>query len=78
MDGSLNFEDHIRKTVRNYLNFFRLSLLYSSVRNFISVDLRIKFCDSLSKLYYADTVFGGFLLALTSACRMHALGIASL
>lgn len=46
--------------------FYRLKVLYR-LREFLSVDIRIKLCESLvlSKLNYADNVFGECLLART-------------
>ena len=52
------------ETMRNC--FYRLKVLYK-IRNYLDVDLRIRLCDSLilSKLNYADTVFGPYLLNKT-------------
>lgn len=60
-DGQLNFETHILEAVRNC--FYRLKLLYR-VRPYISVDMRVMLCESLilSKLNYADTVYGACIL----------------
>jgi hypothetical protein len=62
MDSVLHFEGHVLETVRNC--FYRLKVLYR-VRNYLTVDMRVKLCDSLilSKLNYADTAFGECLLS---------------
>lgn len=62
--ASLHFENHVLQTARNC--FYRLGVLYR-MRDYLSVDLRIRLCDSLilSKLNYADTVFGECVLART-------------
>lgn len=64
MDGLLHFENHVCEIVRNC--FYRLKVLYR-VRAHLSVDIRVKLCDSLilSKLSYADTVFHDCLLSRT-------------
>jgi hypothetical protein len=64
MDEGLRFEDHILEIMRNC--FYRLKVLYR-VRDYINVETRVKLCESLilSKLNYADTVFGGCLLGRT-------------
>lgn len=64
IDEALNFENHVLEIVRN--SFYRLKILYR-VRDFLSEDLRIKLCDSLvlSRLGYADTVYGPRLRART-------------
>ena len=64
MDGLLRFEDHIKELIRTC--FYRLKVLYR-VREYLHVDLRIRLCDSLilSKLSYADPVYGECLLART-------------
>lgn len=64
MDPHLRFEEHILNIVRNC--FYRLKVLYN-IRHFISVDLRIKLCESLvlSKFNYCDTVFGPCLFNKT-------------
>lgn len=64
MDENLRFEQHIAEILRNC--FYRLKVLYR-IRECLSVDMRIKLCDTLilSKLNYADVVFGGRLLART-------------
>lgn len=63
-DEHLHFETHITEAVRNC--FYRLKLLYR-VRPYISVDMRILLCESLvlSKLNYADTVYGACILGRT-------------
>lgn len=57
MDSQLRFEEHVVNTIRNC--FYRLKVLYN-IRQFISVDLRVKLCESLvlSKLNYCDIVIG--------------------
>lgn len=64
MDCHLRFEEHVLNTVHNC--FYKLKLLYN-IRQFISVDLRVKLCESLilSKFNYCDTVFGPCLLKKT-------------
>lgn len=64
MDGALHFENHVLETARNC--FYRLKVLYKA-RDYLSVDLRVKLCDSLilSKLNYSDVVYGNCLLART-------------
>lgn len=64
MDGRLKFENHILEIVRNC--YYRLKVLYK-IRQYLSTELRVYFCESLilSKLNYADTVFGSCLLART-------------
>lgn len=63
-DGQLHFESHILEAVRNC--FYRLKLLYR-IRPYISVETRILLCESLvlSKLNYADTVYGTCILGRT-------------
>lgn len=65
MDAALRFEKHIAETVQNC--FYRLRVLYP-IRPFISEDLRIRLTESLilSKLNYADIVYGPRLLARTN------------
>jgi len=60
-DESLNFESHVTEAVRNC--FYRLKLLYK-IRPYLSTDVRITLCDTLvlSKLNYADTVYGSCIL----------------
>lgn len=64
MDSHLKFEKHIQEAVRNC--FYRLRVLYK-IRPYLSTDIRIMLCESLilSKLNYADTVYGPCLLART-------------
>ena len=64
MDDDLKFENHVLSTAKTC--FYRLKVLYQ-VRQYLSVDLRVHLCESLilSKLNYADTVFGECLLART-------------
>ena len=64
MDAGLRFESHVIEVVRSC--FYRLKLLYR-IRDFLSEDLRVRLCDSLvlSKLSYADLVYGPRLLART-------------
>lgn len=66
MDDQLRFEQHVRDIVKNC--FYRLKVLYE-VRKYLSVDIRIKLCDTLilSKLNYVDTVIHGRLLARSRA-----------
>lgn len=65
MDGEMRFEAHILDTVRNC--FYRLKVLYR-VRDFLTVDLRVRLCEALvlSKLNYADVVYGPRLRARTA------------
>lgn len=64
MDESLRFEKHVLEVVKTC--FYRLKILYR-IRNYLSVDLRIRLCDALilSKMSYADLVYGPRLLART-------------
>lgn len=64
MDSHLRFEHHVQEAVRSCL--YRLKVLYR-VRPYLSVDLRLTLCESLilSKLNYADVVFGPCLLSRT-------------
>ena len=64
MDAGLRYENHIAEVVRNC--FYRLKVLYR-IRNFLSEDLRVRMCEVLvlSKLNYADLVYGPRLLART-------------
>jgi hypothetical protein len=64
MDERLLFEDHIGEVMRNC--FYRLKVLYN-IRECLDVDTRIKLCETLvlSKLNYADTVYGACLLVRT-------------
>ena len=64
MDVGLRFEGHVMEIVRGC--FYRLKLLYR-IRDYLNEDLRVKLCDSLvlSKLGYADIVYGPRLLART-------------
>ncbi|KAL0870360.1 hypothetical protein ABMA27_005370 [Loxostege sticticalis] len=64
MDGSLRFEEHVLEIMRNC--FYRLKILYR-FRNYVNVETRVMLCESLilSKLNYADTVFGSCLLGRT-------------
>lgn len=83
MDESLRFEGHIAQIAKN--TFYRLKILYR-IRDFLSVDLRIKLCLSLvlSKFDYADVVYGPRLLASTdrmvqrvqNACARYCFGVA--
>lgn len=63
-ESNLRFEKHIQEAVRNC--FYRLKILYT-YRPFLSEDMRVRLCETLvlSKLNYADTVFGSCLLART-------------
>lgn len=63
-DSSLRFEKHVMEMVKNC--FYRLKILYR-IRQYIDVRLRIQLCESLilSKLNYADTVYGPCLLRKT-------------
>ncbi|KAG7309940.1 hypothetical protein JYU34_004455 [Plutella xylostella] len=63
-DSNLRFEKHILCLVSSC--FYRLKVLYR-IRPYINTDLRIKLCESLvlSKLNYADTVYGPCLYAKT-------------
>lgn len=63
-DSSLRFEKHVMEMIRNC--FYRLKILYK-MRPYLNVDLRIQLCESLvlSKLNYADTVYGPCLLRKT-------------
>ncbi|KAG7305787.1 hypothetical protein JYU34_009925 [Plutella xylostella] len=63
-DNYLRFEKHVTEMVKNC--FFRLKTLYK-IRRYIDVNLRIQLCESLvlSKLNYADTVYGPCLLRKT-------------
>lgn len=63
-DGQLHFETHVTEAVRNC--FYRLKLLYN-IRPYISVDIRVMLCETLilSKLNYADTVYGTCILGKT-------------
>ncbi|KAG7301202.1 hypothetical protein JYU34_014077 [Plutella xylostella] len=63
-DSGLTFEKHVLDVVRNC--FFRLRVLYR-IRPYINEELRIQLCESLvlSKLNYADTVYGPCLLKKT-------------
>lgn len=82
MDEALRFESYISEVART--SFYRLKILYR-IREFISVDLRIKLCDSLvlSRFNYADVVYGPRLLARTdrivqrvqNACARYCFGI---
>lgn len=65
MDSELRFEKHVAAVVRNC--FYRLKILYK-IRKYISQDVRIRLVESLilSKLNYADVVYGPRLLARTS------------
>lgn len=64
MDSQLHFEHHVQEAVRNCL--YKLKVLYR-VRPYLSVDLRLTLCESLilSKLNYADVVYGPCLLSRT-------------
>lgn len=64
LDAHLRFENHIMEAVRNC--FYRLKLLYR-IRSFLSHNLRIRLCESLvlSKLNYADSVYGPRLYSRT-------------
>jgi hypothetical protein len=82
MDESLHFESYIADVART--SFYRLKVLYR-IRDFLSADLRTKLCDSLvlSRLNYADVVYGPRLLARTdrivqrvqNACARYCFGI---
>lgn len=65
MDTELRFETHIAACVRNC--FYRLKVLYK-MRPFLSEELRLQLVESLvlSKLNYADIVYGPRLFARTS------------
>lgn len=64
VDSNLRYEKHISETVRNC--FFRLKTLYR-VRPYLSEDLRVHLVESLvlSRLNYADIVYGPRLLSRT-------------
>lgn len=64
MDSELRFETHITECVRNC--FYRLKVLYR-IRDCLDVDLRVNLSESLilSKLNYADIVYGPRLFART-------------
>lgn len=64
IDEQLTFEKHTINTARNC--FYRLKVLYQ-IRDVLSIDMRIKLCDTLvlSKFNYADAVIGPRLLART-------------
>ncbi|KAJ8714774.1 hypothetical protein PYW07_002999 [Mythimna separata] len=64
MDSSLRFEKHVAESVKNC--FYRLKLLYK-MRPFLSEKLREQLAETLvlSKLNYADTVYGPRLLSRT-------------
>lgn len=64
MDKDLRFEKHIADSVRNC--FYRLKVLYK-MRPYLSETLREQLIESLvlSRLNYADTVYGPRLLART-------------
>lgn len=61
MDNHLHFEHHIQEAVRNCM--YRLRVLYR-IRPYLSVEVRTIVCESLvlSKLNYADVVYGPCLL----------------
>ncbi|KAG7300469.1 hypothetical protein JYU34_016097 [Plutella xylostella] len=63
-DSNLRFEKHILCLVSSC--FYRLKVLYR-IRPYIKTEVRIKLCESLvlSKLNYADTVYGPCLYAKT-------------
>ncbi|CAH2095137.1 unnamed protein product [Euphydryas editha] len=60
-DESLHFEKHVNTTIANC--FYRLKLLYR-IRPYLSTQLRVRLCEALvlSKLNYADVVYGPRLL----------------
>lgn len=62
MDSKLRFQKFVTESVKNCL--YRLKVLYR-IRDFITVDLRVRLCESLvlSKLNYCLTVYGPCLLA---------------
>lgn len=64
VDAHLRFEKHLAECVQNC--FFRLKTLYK-LRPYISEDLRIQLVETLvlSKLNYADIVYGPRLLSRT-------------
>ncbi|XP_039753361.1 uncharacterized protein LOC120628806 [Pararge aegeria] len=64
MDADLRFEEHLAEVVRNC--FYRLKILYK-VRQYLSVEVRLQLVEALvlSKLNYADVVFGPRLLCRT-------------
>ncbi|CAH2230461.1 jg27414 [Pararge aegeria aegeria] len=61
---NLRFEEHLAEVVRNC--FYRLKILYK-VRQYLSVEVRLQLVEALvlSKLSYADVVFGPRLLCRT-------------
>lgn len=63
-DSNLRFEKHVSSCVRNC--FYRLKVLYK-IRPFLTEELRMQLVESLvlSKLNYADIVYGPRLLART-------------
>ncbi|KAG7299107.1 hypothetical protein JYU34_017608 [Plutella xylostella] len=63
-DQNLRFEKHILNVVRSC--FYKLKVLYK-IRPYISEKLRIQLCEALvlSKLNYADTVYGPCLYVKT-------------
>lgn len=64
VDAELRFEKHVADCVRNC--FYRLKTLYK-LRPYLSEELRVQLVESLilSKLNYADTVYGPRLLSRT-------------
>lgn len=64
MDSLLRYEKHVAESVRNC--FYRLKILYK-IRPHLSEELRLQLVESLvlSKLNYADTVYGPRLLRKT-------------
>ena len=64
MDKALRFEKHVADSVRNC--FYRLRVLYR-IRSYLSESLRVQLVEALvlSRLNYADTVYGPRLLART-------------
>lgn len=62
MDDGLRFEGHLQRSVSAC--FYRLRVLYR-MRKYIDVALRVRLCEALvlSKINYADVVYGPRLLA---------------
>lgn len=64
VDSELRFENHILEIARSC--FYRLKILYR-IRKYLSEDVRVKVCETLilSKLTYADALYGPRLLVRT-------------